>query len=48
VSQSKPAGTYRVVWDGRSGTNQIVATGIYLYRFQVGDRVETKKMLLLK
>jgi hypothetical protein len=48
VNQSKPAGTYRVVWDGRNDAGKTVATGVYLYRIQTGDHIETKKMLLLK
>ena len=46
VNQSKPAGTYRVIWDGRNDAGTTVATGVYLYRIQTGDHIETKKMLL--
>jgi len=37
------AGSHTVTWDA---SNQ--ASGIYLYRLTTGDRIETKKMLLLK
>lgn len=42
------AGTYKISWDGNNSHGQKVSSGIYLYRFQANDHVETKKMLLLK
>jgi M6 family metalloprotease-like protein len=41
-------GTYRVEWDGRSSDGTRAATGIYMYRLTRGDKVETRKMVLLK
>jgi hypothetical protein len=43
-----PAGAYDVVWDGTASNGRRVASGLYLYRLQVGDEIETKKMVLLK
>ncbi len=48
VDSEEPAGAYAVTWDGTTASGTTVATGVYLYRFQAGDHVETKKMLLLK
>jgi hypothetical protein len=48
VDKDMPAGSYTISWDGTSTDGQIVATGIYLYRFKAGDHVETRKMLLMK
>jgi len=48
VDEVKPAGEYRVTWDGKSSGGEPVSTGIYFYRFKAGERVETKKMMLLK
>ncbi|MCK5125608.1 MAG: T9SS type A sorting domain-containing protein [candidate division Zixibacteria bacterium] len=48
VDESKSAGEYRVTWDGNDSNGQNVSTGIYFYRIQAGDFVESKKMLLLK
>jgi hypothetical protein len=48
VDGTVPPGTYRIVWDGKNAAGQSVASGVYLYRFQAGDHVDTKKMVLLK
>ena len=37
------AGNHRVIWDASS-----VASGVYFYRLQAGDFVQTRKMVLLK
>jgi len=42
------AGSYDVVWDGTDNNGRRVASGLYLYRLQVGEEIETKKMVLLK
>jgi len=42
------AGEHTAVWDGESTEGTHVASGVYLYRLQVGDYTETKKMILLK
>ena len=43
VSGWRDAGYYRATWDG-SG----LASGVYFYRLQVNDNVQTRKMILLK
>jgi len=48
ANAERSAGRYEVEWDGRDARGHPVATGLYLYRLQVGNEVETKKMLLLK
>jgi hypothetical protein len=45
--EQKP-GRYTVQWDGRDGHGIVVPSGIYLYRIQWGDVVETKRMVVLK
>lgn len=39
----KPAGNHQAIWDA-----SVQASGIYFYSIKVGDKVETKRMLLLK
>lgn len=41
-------GNYHVTWDGLDNTGNAVASGIYFYKLQAGNMLETKKMLLLK
>jgi hypothetical protein len=48
VNESKSAGSYRVEWNGTDNTGSSASSGMYLYRFQAGDVVQTKKMLLIK
>ena len=48
VDEPMGPGTYTVEWDGTNAGGSKVATGIYLYRLQVGDKHQSKKMLLLK
>lgn len=45
----REAGRYTVHWEGRDQRNNIVASGVYLYRLHVGDsETHVKKMMLLK
>lgn len=48
VNKELPPGEYEVQWDGRDSNGHQAASGIYLYRLQSGDQVQTKKMVLLK
>lgn len=48
VNEGQNAGYYRIVWDGRNGYGQAVASGIYIYRIQAGDFVKVRKMMLVK
>ncbi|MCZ6819787.1 MAG: T9SS type A sorting domain-containing protein [Calditrichaeota bacterium] len=56
VNEKKPAGAYRVRWDGRDDGGKVVPAGVYFYRLEVGGAarggrsnfVQTRKMILLK
>ena len=43
INGAMPAGNHHVIWDASN-----VSSGIYFYRLQTGDFVQTKKMVLLK
>lgn len=48
VSEHRKPGVHRVVWDGRDGHGNQVASGVYFYKFVAGSFVDTKKMVMLK
>lgn len=48
INEEMTPGRYSVTWDATDENGARVATGIYLYRLELGDKSETKKMLLLK
>ena len=41
-------GTYTLFWNGRDAEGRQLASGVYPYRLQTGDRMETRKMVLLE
>ena len=42
------AGSYTLIWDGRSDQGATVASGVYFYRAEAGEHTQTRKMLMLK
>lgn len=48
VEKNQPVGFHLVRWDGMDDLSIRVASGVYLYRLQAGDFVQTRKMLLLR
>ncbi|HEX9912933.1 MAG TPA: 5'-nucleotidase C-terminal domain-containing protein, partial [candidate division Zixibacteria bacterium] len=48
VDEYQSAGTKNVIWDGRNGNGKKVTSGIYFYKLQAGDFVQTKKMSVVK
>jgi len=48
VNQNQEAGSKSVVWNATDDLGQPVSAGVYLYRIQAGDFVQTRKMVLLK
>jgi len=48
VDEDLAPGIHSVMWDATDENGSRVATGIYLYRLEVGEKSQSKKMLLLK
>lgn len=48
IDETRPSGPHRVVWDGTDRSGRRVASGTYFLRFSADDRVQTRKVSLLK
>ena len=48
VRDEQGPGRQSVVWRGRDDRGRAVATGVYLYRLQVGEFSDTKRVVLVK
>ena len=48
VSELKPIGHYQVVWDGRDNSGNALPSGLYIYKLQVGNQSQVKRLLLMK
>jgi len=48
IDEELEAGYYLIDWDGTNSSGGSVTSGVYFYKIQAGDFVETKKMMLLK
>jgi hypothetical protein len=48
VDEYKPVGSYEVKFDVGQDSSPDMASGIYFYKLQAGNYIETKKMILLK
>ena len=48
VDESVTAGYHKVTWDGTNDAGSGVPSGIYFYKIDAGDFVESKKMMMLK
>ena len=48
VTGALPAGMHRVEWDGRDGAGRDVASGSYFYRLQVGETLQSRRLMLVR
>jgi flagellar hook assembly protein FlgD len=48
IDGDQTAGDKEVIWDGKNENGEQVASGVYLYRLQTKDFVQTRKMVLMK
>ena len=48
VNTNQDAGFYTLYWNGLNNNNQMVSSGLYIYRIISEDFVKSKKMIYLK
>ncbi len=48
VNNIQDAGYKSIIWDGKNDTGQTLGAGVYLYKIQANDFIQTKKMVLIK
>ncbi len=48
VDEKQKTGYYKVCWDGRDRSGNLVGSGIYFYRIKAGDYTKTRKMVLIR
>jgi hypothetical protein len=48
LNEILPAGDHTVNWNGTDDNGKNVSSGVYLYKMQAGNYIETKKMILIK
>ena len=48
VDEDMEAGYKSVTWNGVDSHGKSISSGVYLYKMEAGDKVFTKKMLMLK
>ena len=48
INQTQDAGYKSVIWNATNDYDKPVSAGVYLYKIQAGEFVQTKKMVLLK
>ena len=48
VKKHHGVGRYEVTWDGKNDYNQPMPSGMYIYRIQARDFIQTKKMIFIQ
>ncbi len=48
LDANQAAGEHQVVWNGRDGRGRPLASGVYFARLRAGDRVETRKLTMVR
>lgn len=48
VNEFQPAGFKSIQWDGTNENNVSVSTGVYIYKIEAGNFVDSKKMVIIR
>lgn len=48
VNQQQREGSYVIMWDGKGEAGAALASGVYVYRLQAGEFLQSGKMILLR
>ena len=48
VNERQAAGFYQVQWDSHNNKEELVSSGVYLYRLKAGSFIQMRKMVLLR
>ncbi len=48
VNARQPAGVNSVVWDGKDESGKEVSSGIYIYRLQTGESIQSRKLSFVR
>jgi flagellar hook assembly protein FlgD len=48
VNARQPAGMNSAVWDGKDESGKEVSSGIYIYRLQAGESIQSRKLSFVR
>jgi flagellar hook assembly protein FlgD len=48
LNENKPAGSYRITWDGKNNHGTAMPSGIYMLQLKSNGYVQSKKMIMMK
>ncbi|MDZ7721832.1 MAG: T9SS type A sorting domain-containing protein [candidate division KSB1 bacterium] len=48
VNESRKAGHYKLLWNGRDDLGRLVPSGVYFYKLKAGDLTAVRKMIMMK
>jgi len=48
IQKLQTPGDYQLIWNSKDNLGRPVSSGIYLYRLQMGNKIETKKMTVMR
>ena len=48
LKEIQTSGYQSIQWDATNSQGELVSAGVYLYKIQVGNQIQTKKMIFLK